>query len=168
MTALFISTRYLKRKSIIDGQLDDDKLVQFIETAQDMHIQNYLGSNLYKKMQSLVISGDIDLAENENYKNLIVDYVKPMLAWYTQAEYIPFSQYTMANGGVFKHRSENSDTAEYGEVAGLATRAQDKATFYTNRFLAYMCDNYNLFPEYNAASDDMYPDKDVNTIGWVL
>ena len=168
MTALFISTKYLKRKSIIDGQVDDDKLVQFIETAQDIHIQNYLGTNLYKKLQSIILDGTVDDVVNADYKLLLVDYVKPMLAWFAQSEYIPFSAYSMNNGGVFKHRSENSEMVPYEEIAGLAKRAQDKALFYTNRMIEYMSENDKLYPEYNSSSDDIYPEKDVTTIGWVL
>lgn len=168
MTALFISTKYMKRKSILDGMVDDDKLVQFIETAQDIHIQNYCGTNLYKKLQSLVISSDIDLAENAKYKTLLVDYIKPMLAWYAQAEYIPFSAYSISNGGVFKHRSDNSELATPEEVAGLAKRAQDKAMFYTNRFIEFMELKDKDYPEYNSSQDDMYPEKDVTNFGWYL
>ena len=31
--ALFISTNFLKKKSIISGSVDPDKMLQFIETA---------------------------------------------------------------------------------------------------------------------------------------
>ena len=48
--ALFISINDLKRKSIIGGDVDSDKLIQFIEVAQDTHIQNYLGGKLYDKL----------------------------------------------------------------------------------------------------------------------
>ncbi len=41
--ALFISVLDLKRRSILDGNLDSDKVIQFIEVATDTHIQNYLG-----------------------------------------------------------------------------------------------------------------------------
>ena len=44
MKALFITMTELKRKSIIDGQFDTDKLIQFVEVAQDVHIQNFQGS----------------------------------------------------------------------------------------------------------------------------
>ena len=47
--ALFITINDLKRKSIIDGNVDADKLIQFIEVAQDTHIQNYLGGKLYNR-----------------------------------------------------------------------------------------------------------------------
>ena len=51
MKALFITVKDLKAKSIISGNTDADKLIHFIEVAQDIHIQNYLGGALYDKMQ---------------------------------------------------------------------------------------------------------------------
>ena len=49
--ALFVSIADIKKKSIISGNVDPDKIVQFVEVAQDTHIQNYLGGKLYKKLQ---------------------------------------------------------------------------------------------------------------------
>ncbi len=40
MKALFITVKDLKAKSIISGNTDADKLIHFIEVAQDIHIQN--------------------------------------------------------------------------------------------------------------------------------
>ena len=91
--ALFITINDLKRKSIIDGNVDADKLIQFIEVAQDTHIQNYLGGKLYNRLQALVISGEISDAGNVKYKNLIDIYIKPMLVWFTQSAYLPFAMY---------------------------------------------------------------------------
>ena len=168
--ALFCSTAYVKRKSMISGSVDPDKIVQFIETAQDMHIQNYLGTNLYNKLQKLIVDGTVDDVANSHYKDLLDDYIKPMLAWYTQAEFIPFAAYTLSEGGLFKHRSENSDEVQREEIAGLATRALDKASFYSERMLAFFChdNNSNLFPEYSAHTSDMDPDKSVDNFGWFL
>ena len=166
--AIFISPKYIKRKSVISGDVDPDKMIQFIETAQDMHIQNYLGTNLYKKIQTLVVDKTIDQAGNEAYKELLSEYINPMLVWYAQAEYIPFSAYTIGNGGLFKHRSENSDTASIEEVSRLTNRANDKAIFYTNRFLEFIKDNKANYPEYTQSNDDMSPDKDVDSFGWYL
>ena len=168
--ALFCSSAYVKKKSIISGSVDPDKIVQFIETAQDIHIQNYLGSNLYKKIQTLIVSGDISDPINEHYKDLLDDYIKPMLAWFTQAEYIPFAAYTLSEGGLFKHRSENSDEVRRQDISGLASRALDKASFYAERMVAFLCkdNNANLFPEYIEGNNDMDPDKEVDSFGWYL
>ena len=75
--ALFVTIKDIKQKSIIGGTVDPDKIVQFVEVAQDTHIQNYLGGKLYNKMQELIIDGAIDDVANANYKLLLETYVKP-------------------------------------------------------------------------------------------
>jgi hypothetical protein len=59
MKALFITLEELKRKSIIDGNVDTDKLIQFVEVAQDTVIQNYLGTKLYNTLQAGVIGNNL-------------------------------------------------------------------------------------------------------------
>jgi len=166
--AIFVSPKYVKQKSIISGDLDADKLIQFIETAQDFHIQNYLGTELYNKVMSLIVADTIDDVENAVYRTLLDTHIKPMLAWFTQADFIPYAPYSITNGGVFRHRSENSDSASQEEIARLANLANDKATFYTQRFLEFMCDNSNDYPEYNSTSEDMSPDKTIDSSSWFL
>jgi hypothetical protein len=170
MKALFITVKDLKAKSIISGNTDGDKLIHFIEVAQDIHIQNYLGGRLYDKMQALIISNEMDLPINSDYKLLRDDYIKPMLTWFTQSEYFPFAMFKIDNGGVSKHRGEESDVANYGDIDRMMSKINDRSEFYTRRFLDYICDNSNKFPEYNNNQNgDMYPDKDTDTFSsWVL
>tara|TARA_B100000809_G_scaffold109644_1_gene108143 strand:+ start:505 stop:1017 length:513 start_codon:yes stop_codon:yes gene_type:complete len=170
MKALFITVQDLKAKSIISGSTDADKLIHYIEVAQDIHIQNYLGGSLYDKLQALIISGDINLAGNSDYKALRDSYIKPMLTWFTQAEYLPFAMFKIDNGGVARHRGEDSDTVNFSDVDRMMSKINDRAEFYTRRFLDYMCNNSNKFPEYsNNNNGDMYPDKDADSFtGWVL
>lgn len=168
--ALFITVKDLKANSIISGNTDADKLIHFIDVAQDIHIQNYLGGKLYDKMQSLIISGDIDLPANSNYKLLRDDYIKSMLIWYTQLEYFPFSMFKVDNGGVSKHRGEESDFVNFSDVDRMMSKISDRAEFYTRRFLDYICFNSVKYPEYtNNQNGDMYPDRDVDSFSnWVL
>jgi hypothetical protein len=45
----------------------------------------------------------------------------------------------------------------------MMSKINDRAEFYTKRFLDYICFNSNKYPEYNNNSNgDMYPDKDAN------
>lgn len=167
--ALFISVNDLKRKSIIGGDLDPDKVIQFIEVAQDTHIQNYLGGNLYDKLQSLIVNNTINDVGNESYKGLVDDYIKPMLIWFTQSNYIPFAMYSISNGGITKHRSENAESIQLNEMNSLVKTTTETAEFYTRRFLDYMDNNRSLFPEYcENPNGKMYPDQDVNFYSWVL
>jgi hypothetical protein len=167
--ALFITTSDLKRKSIISGNLDPDRIMQFIEVAQDTHIQNYLGGTLYKKLQTLILNDTINDAGNADYKLLLDTYIKPMLIWFTQSNYLPFAAYQVGNGGVYKHRSENADTISESELNMLINRASETAEFYTRRFMDYMDSNSQLYPEYTTVgTDDMQPDKDVGFHSWYL
>ena len=167
--ALFITTTDLKKRSIISGNLDPDKIVQFIEVPQDTHIQKYLGGKLYKKMQTLITGDTINQAGNADYKTLLDDYIKPMLIWFAQSDYIPFAAFQISNGGVYKHRSENSDTASMEEVNMLARRALETAEFYTRRFMDHMDHFSYLYPEYlESSNEDMMPDKDTNFGGIFL
>lgn len=164
LRALFISVADLKAKSIIDGNTDADKLIFHIEAAQDMHIQNYLGGALYNKFQDLMISGDIDLAANSDYKDLKDVYIKPMLLWFTQLEYLPFAMFNIKNGGVNKDRSASADSVDFRDIDRMQSKVTDRAEFYTKRFLDHICYNTNKFPEYNNNTNgEMYPDRDANT-----
>lgn len=167
--ALFVTVVDIKKKSIISGSVDPDKIVQFVEVAQDTHIQNYLGGKLYLKMQQLILDEEIYLPININYLHLLETYIQPMLIWYTQADYIPFSAFQVGNGGVFRHTSANSQVASMEEINMLTRRALETAEFYTRRFMDYMDFNSELFPEYTStANEEMHPDKDVNFGGIYL
>ena len=168
--ALFISVADLKRKSLIDGNVDSSKITYCIEVAQDIHIQNYLGGKLYKKLQSIIVDGTVNEESNSDYKDLLDTYIKPMLIWYTQATILPYSAFTLKNVGIDRHVAENAESASQEELTYLGQRMNDTAEFYTKRFLDYMCLNNNKFPEYSEnSSEDMYPDKDVNyTGGWYI
>ena len=167
--ALFVSIADIKKKSIISGNVDPDKIVQFVEVAQDTHIQNYLGGKLYKKLQDLIVNNQLDDAANSDYKTLVDTYIKPMLIWYTQADYMPFAAFSIGNGGVYKHISENSESVTMEELNMLAARAMETAEFYTRRFVDYMDHNSTLYPEYTStANEDMNPDRDVNFGGIYL
>ena len=164
-TVLFISRTDLVKNSIIDGNTDTDKFIQFIKVAQEIEIRNYLGTKLYEKLQNDISGSGV----TGNYQTLLNKYVQPMLIWYAQAEYIPYAAYQIKNGGVFKHTSENSETVSKSEVDYLVNKARNTAEYYTQRFLDYINNNSNLFPEYNQnTGGDVYPDSDATFNGWVL
>lgn len=168
-TALLITRDDLVRSTAIDGTVDTDKYIQFVRIAQDIHIQNYLGTDLLEKIQSLITAGTLDDAGNAAYKTLLLTYIKPMLIHWSLVEYLPFAAYTVANKGVYKHNSENATTAEKNEVDFLVEKQRDIAEHYTQRFIDYICYNTATYPEYNTNSNgDMYPDTTNNFSGWYL
>jgi hypothetical protein len=55
-TVLFINRTDLVRNSIIDGNVDTDKYIQFIKLAQEIHIQNYMGTKMYEGLTAAILT----------------------------------------------------------------------------------------------------------------
>ena len=164
-TALFISRTDLVKNTLIDGNVDTSKFIQYIKIAQEMHIQKYLGTKLYNRISNDIISNTL----SGDYLSLVNDYLQPMLIHYAMMDYLPFAAYQIKNGGVFKHNSENSETVSKDEIDFLTKKQRDFAEYYTRRFIDYICFNSTKFPEYNNNTEtDIYPDKNTNSSNWVL
>jgi hypothetical protein len=164
-TALWIKREDLVRQTALGGNVDQDKFLQFIKIAQEIHIQNYTGTKLYDKISNDIIAGTLA----NPYLALVNDYLQPMLIHYAMVEYLPFAAYTIANGGVYKHTSENSTSVEKNEVDFLVEKERNIAQYYTDRFITYMSYNQATFPEYYLNNNaDVFPDTDANFSSWVL
>ena len=144
--ALFISRDDIIKFTVLNGNIDTDKFIQFIKIAQDVHIQNYLGTRLFNRLNDDIVNDDL----TQPYSDLLTTYIKPMLIHWAMVEFLPYAAYTVANKGVFKHNSENSTNVDKNEIDFLIAKERDVAQSYTNRFIDYMCFNQVSFPEYNA------------------
>ena len=165
-TALFINRTDLVRNTIINGDVDTDKFVQFIKISQQMHIQNYMGTALYDQISTAITNDNLTTDQTA----LLNDYIQPMLIHFAMVDYLPFAAYEIKNSGLLKHQSENSTTPTKDEIEFLTQKHRNFAEFYTRRFIDYMAFNApSKFPEYTSnINDDMYPDRDANFTGWVL
>jgi hypothetical protein len=163
--ALLISRNDIVKFTALNGNIDTDSFIQWIKVAQDIHIQNYLGTNLLEKIKTDIINNTLV----NPYLSLLTTYVKPMLIHWAMVEYLPFSAYTIANKGVFKHTSENATSVEKNEVDFLVEKERMIAQNYTERFITYINFNNSLFPEYsNNSNADMFPSTQNNFTGWYI
>ena len=166
---LFITNQDLKRNSIVNGNVDNDKFIQYISIAQDIHVENYLGTRLYIKMQELIQSGDILLTENVNYLYLLNTYIKPVTIHFALVEYLPFAAYQVYNNGIYKKLPEAAESVDKNEVDFLIEKERTIAQHFTRRMIDYLCYNSTLFPEYYQNNGpDIYPDRESDFGGWNL
>jgi hypothetical protein len=165
-TTLFITPNDLKQNTILNGNVDTDLFINFIKIAQQMHIQNYLGTQLYNSITDKIKNDNL----TGDYLDLVVDYIQPMLIHYAMTDYLPFANYQIRNGGVFKHRTDNSESTSKEELDLLVQKHRGFGDFYCQRFVDYMgIFGAQKFPEYwlnrNA---DMFPDRNPSSAPWVL
>ena len=125
--ALFINRKDLVKFTAMNGNVDTDSFIQYVKIAQDIHVQNYIGTDLYNKIQADIISSSL----TGDYLSLVTDYIKPMLIHWAMVEYLPFAAYTVSNKGVYKHSSENSENVSKDEVDFLIEKERNTAQYYT-------------------------------------
>ena len=162
---LLIKREDLIKYTSVNALVDSDKFMQYIAIAQDIHIENYLGTALLEKLQADIQGGTLI----GNYSMLVSKYIQPMLIHLAMVEYLPFAPYTIANKGVFKHGSENSESVDERGLKLMIDKQKNTADLYVSRFITYMTANKKLFPEYitylngktNASTNQNY-------FGWVL
>ena len=164
--ALLIKPIDLKRFTFVDGNLDSDKLLQFVKIAQDIHIQSYLGTDLLEKIKTDIVAGTLTGV----YLTLLETYIKPMLIHWAMVEYLPFAAYNVTNKGMYKSTSENAETVDKNEVDFLIQKSRSLAENYSQRFVDYMVYNQSNFPEYTSNSNnDIYPNHGNGQItNWYL
>lgn len=163
--ALLITTADVPKYTSMNGSVDVDKFVQFVAIAQDIHLQNILGTDLLEKIQLDITNSTLAGV----YLALNTNYIKQCLIHYSMMEYLPFAAYTIGNKGIYKHNSENSTTAEKTEVDFLIEKERDIAEHYATRLVDYICNNTTDFPEYSTNTGaDMKADKNTVFNGWML
>lgn len=162
---ILITRADLVKYTAMNGNIDTDKFIQFIKFAQDVHVQNFVGTRLLNKIIADVEAGTLA----SPYDDLLNDYIKPMLIHFAMSEYLPWSAYTIANKGVYKHSSENAQNVDKNEVDFLCEKARSMANYYATRFVDYMCYYSSNFPEYNTSTNNQIPpDKDTYKTNWML
>ena len=165
MKALFISREDLVRFTPISGNLDFDRVIQYVEIAQDIHIHELLGSNLYKKLQNDIINDTLA----GDYETLVKTYIRPTHAQYSLLEFLPFAQFSINNKGMFKHTSEASETLTKTEVQSMIEATRDTAQHYASRMVDYLQNYPTLFPEYLVnQKEELSPNRNIDFGGWYL
>lgn len=160
---LFIKPEEITKTSILGGNVDIDKYLFCINSAQITVLEPLLGSELYNK-----IVNDI---ENNNltgvYLDLFDSYIKPITKNESLAQYIEISSYTLNNGGLFKHAPENVEIVDKDEAQFLAGKYHNLADMHIKRFEKFICKN--KIKEYKTIQDEVNAQKDITLkAGWLL
>lgn len=150
--SIFIDETYLKENASLSGNVDIAELYPYTIIAQDILIQEAIGTSLYLDLQSK-ISADEDLSGYPNEK-ILVKKIRSVILWYTIYKALPFLSIKLRNIGVVKQTGENLTSAENQEVKDLRHECKINGDFYLKRVQEYLCEFGNLFPEYEAEVDD--------------
>lgn len=145
---LLSSEKTIKEMTVLPDNLNGQVIQQSIIEAQEIYLQEIIGTQLLDKLCELVKDGSIMDDENEKYKTLLDKYIQPFICYRALAEI----QYPLLlqnrNLGDVKTTDTNVGSASVNEVDKLINFYRNKASFFSNRLSKYLCKNKVNYPEY--------------------
>lgn len=159
--ALFINRNDLIKNTPLQGAIDADALLPFVNTAQVKYLKNLLGTVLYEYLQAQIIAGTVS-SLSSYYQDLLDDHIKNTLIWYTAVEYIPFSSVQFKSNGAVKQQSEQGIAPSKSEIDYLLNKSLNNADYYALRLQNYLIAYSNEIPQYLESvgnQTQIYPDQ---------
>lgn len=141
---LFINVNYIKDRTTIERNVDDNKIAPFILKVQETHLQMALGSSFYYHILDSFDTGNVTPAETE----LIDDFIKPMVAEWAYYEAYPHIAIKATNKSISRERSEYSEPVGMEDIKWMRNSIRNMAEFYTKRIIKHIRDNNTDFPLY--------------------
>lgn len=166
---LMCSRNDIVKRTPLGGNIDPEKIIPFVKTAQDKYILLALGTVLYDKIQDDIEAGTL----TGIYRTLVDEYIIDTLVHYAMVEALPFLAYTIANGGIVKNiSSEQAVSPSKNDIDFLLQKELATAQYYGERLVTYLIAFSSNYPEYLATtgfSNNVYPDKGQQyRNGWVI
>lgn len=160
---LFISEQFLTDNTVINSNTEFKQLRPTIIAAQDMQIQQAIGSPMMEELKTQITTSTLTAANT----TLLVDYIQKALLYWVMYEAPLVLSYKYANKGIVKHDSDNAQPASMNEMNFLAKKYKDKAEWYTDRITDFLCANVLDYPTYAGSVPDggIHPRQNEYTSG---
>jgi len=149
-SVLFISEVFLKDNTQVSKNVDVKYIREAILWSQDSDIQPILGSTLYDVFRTQLAIDPAGGTLGAAYKTLLDSYIQVCLKHYVVAECMPMAHYKITNKGLQIQDSEQSQPASKTNVDFLVEKETNKAEWYRQRLIDYLCENSTDFPEYET------------------
>ena len=156
-----VTPQQLKELTVIQSNVNPNALEPFLDIAEDLHLRNMLGEQLYSDFRNDFNNESLSPAYETLYK-----YMIPVVAYYAFYEYLPFSLIKVTNRGLEKKSGEESEEAGIPELNYLRATVLNYARAYAKELTDYLETNkeaYLLY--YNDECGEPQAKSGKNSIG---
>lgn len=155
---ILVSSAKIKAFTEVNENLDEALLLPNIQIAQDLGLQNLLGTKFYDHLKTAASGNTLSSAE----RTLMNDYVSPYLLWRAVYEAMPSIYMRMMNKSVIVGNTEQGQAAPRSDFQYLRNIHSDRFQFYAQRLMDYIKNNPGDFPDYFSwtTTDGMPPSKE--------
>lgn len=138
---LLISEDYIKTNSGLNNNVWGSYLTPAIREAQDIKLQQILGTPLYKSLMEKAENGAIRNDDFKPYKTLLDEYVQIYLMYQTISDLVPIIGVKLTNLGVVVSNDEHLTNLSQSERELVQTYYEQRAEFYGKRLQEFLKDS---------------------------
>ena len=150
---LFIGEDFIKTNSGLNDNVWGSNLTPAIREAQDIKLQQILGSAIYQSLLDKIADGSIKNSDFKPYKALLDDYIQVYLMYQTISDLVPILGVKLTNLGVVVSNDEHVTNLSQSERDLVQTYYAQRAEFYGKRLQEYLKENCKDFKELNDTYD---------------
>lgn len=150
---MLVSPDEVKSQSDINYNVDDTVIGASIRVSQNVYLRDIIGTQFLEKLQELVWNsiqgepGNIDEEQFVAYKNLLDDYISPVLSYKTASEICARISYKIRNAGVIQNSDTNINAATLSDIVYTKDTYDTYYNDALNRMTEFICNNKAAFPE---------------------
>lgn len=167
---LMMSVSSFKERTEVHTNTDNKLIQPKMLTIQDTKVMTLLGSKLYDRILDLIEENIMNEVDYVHYKELLEDYIHPVLENYTLSKLAIHLTNQFSNTGLNVKTPENTSQSSEQQTNSVSNDFLRDAQFYSARCKAYLLKHGgtgessldNWFPEYLALDGDISqvaPDK---------
>lgn len=153
---MLISPDVIKANGEVDKNVDDTTIAASIRASQNIYLQGVIGTNLYRRLQSLVYNlikgyGDnINDPENEPYKTLLDHFIRDVMQYKVASEICVRNSLKIKNAGVVQLSDANVNAVSLADIKYLKDNYDTYYNAALNRMVDFLKENRAAFPELDA------------------
>lgn len=159
MAVLFISTNYAKENSVIDENADDKFIKRAIIKAQDIDLQELLGTDLLDELKDQVENSTLTAANT----TLLNSFVLPYLTAQVVATSVVPLQFKLRNKAIGTMSDENFTSVNTPDLNLVLRQYQNEAQFHGERLRKYLLANTTTYPLYMSGNTDAWKIRPIRT-----
>jgi hypothetical protein len=146
---LLVSPKYIKDNYLVDANVDDTLIVNAITDAQEINIQELIGTKYLKTLKTQVETNTLT-AQNIT---LLDDYLLPALIRYS-LYYLPlYLNNRITAAGVVTKNTDRSTAVDSKDLDDMREELKNMADFYAQRMLRYLIANKTQYADYLNTDD---------------
>lgn len=155
---LLITPTEVRKRTSLDDNVDEDKIINTIILAQDIVIEPLLGTVMFDEIKEQIIDDTL----TDEYRTLIDYYIRKVLNSTILHKISMFLIYRFNNTGVIKNDIDRQEILSVSEIRTMRNEIEEYVGEYGSRLTAFLEANIETYPLYDDIVDGKTKATDIS------